>query len=121
MIYVITILCYCIAFFFLWKNPDNTSYKILFYSISAIPIWLFCRKYTQKKEKVKLTKKERFLNVLQICVFVALGLSTMILMLTKYYKEHPFFVNTLFVLFIISTIILIVLSRYINKNNNTKT
>ena len=115
MIYIITILCYCIAFFFLWKDPSNALNKFLFYSISAIPIWLFCRKYTLKKERVKLAKKERILNVLQICIFTILGLSTMILIPTKYYKEYPFFVNTIVVLFIISTITLIMWSRKISK------
>lgn len=121
MIYLITILCYCIAFLFLWKNPDSAISKILFYSISAIPVWLFCSKYTRNRKRVNLTKKEKSLNILQICVFLVLGLSTIILTLTHYNKEYPIFVNIIFILFIISTILLIIWNYYIGKKYTVKT
>lgn len=120
MIYLIAILCYCIAFFLLWKNPDSASCKVLFYSISAIPVWLFCNKYTQKRKKSNLTKKEKSLNVLLICIFTVLGLSTIILTSTQYNNEYPLVVNIIFILFIISTILLIIWSYYIGKKYTTK-
>lgn len=114
MIYVITILCYCVAFFFLWKDPNNAFYKFLFYSISAIPIWLFCQKYAQKK-KVKLAKREVAVNILQVSIFIILGLSTMILTLVDFSKENQYFVNVLFILFIISTMMLIFWGHKISR------
>lgn len=115
MIYLIIILCYCIAFFILYVNPDSASSNFLFYGISAIPVYLFCNKFTKKSGKRKLTQKENFLNVLQISVFTVLGVSTVILASTKYNEEYPLFVIAIFILFIISAVLLIIWSSYIIK------
>lgn len=114
MIYLFAILCYCIGFYFLWQDPDDAFHKFLFYSFTSIPVGLFCYKYARGK-KVNLIGRDKIINVLLIGIFVVLGFSIMLLSLIDFPKEHRVWFNTIFALFVISTITVIVWSQIIKQ------
>lgn len=117
MIYLFTILCYCIGLYLLWQDPDDAFYKFLFHNLTAIPVGLFCYKYMRGK-RLQLAGRDKIVNILLIGTVVILGLSIQLLTLVDFPREHGVWYNMIFALFAMSTILLIIWSQ--KKKNPPK-